>query len=414
MKEILFLSHRIPYPPDKGDKIRSWNLLLGLSSRYLVHLATFVDDPADMRYQDVLRRTCGAVLLRRVRPQRAKLRGLFAMLGGSALTMGYYNDRVLRQWVDQLAAERPLLGVFAYSSSMAQYAVGLRLEGGGGRIADFCDVDSDKWRQYSESSGWPLSGLYGREARLLQAEERKFAMQFDATLVVSSIERDLLCRIAPEAVGRIRVVGNGVDTQYYDPVGIWDNPFPKDSQPVVFTGAMDYHPNVDGVVWFANEVLPVVRKNCPSALFAIVGSNPESAVRSLAARPGIVVTGRVPDVRPYLAHAQVTVAPLRIARGVQNKVLEALAMGRNVVATENAVQGIPSATEAGVIVASSASDFAEAVISRIGSTSVSNLGRNFVLQRFGWPRQVSEISSLLEGEQSSASCQNAHKQSAPT
>jgi len=408
MKEVLFLSHRIPYPPDKGDKIRSWNLLRGLSSRYVVHLATFVDHPADMRYQDVMRRTCGEVFLRRLRPRRARLRGLSAMLGGTALTMGYYRDRALQRWVDQLAAKRPLLGVFAYSSSMAQYAVGLRLEGAGGRIADFCDVDSDKWRQYSRSRGWPLSSVYRREARLLEAEERKFAMQFDATLVVSDVERDLLCRIAPEAVRRIRVVGNGVDTQYYDPVGTWENPFPNDSRPIVFTGAMDYHANVDGVVWFANEVLPVVRKNCPSALFAVVGSNPASAVRSLAARPGILVTGRVPDVRPYLAHAQVTVAPLRIARGVQNKVLEALAMGRNVVATENAVQGIPSAADAGVIVASTASDFAEAVISRMGSTSASNLGRSFVVQRFGWPRQVADISSLLEGEQAGTSCVNTH------
>jgi glycosyltransferase involved in cell wall biosynthesis len=165
---------------------------------------------------------------------------------------------------------------------------------------------------------------------------------------------------------------------------------------MVFTGAMDYHANVDGVLWFAEQVLPRVREKHPDSLFAVVGSNPAGAVRSLADQPGVMVTGRVPDVRPYLAHARVAVAPLRIARGVQNKVLEALAMARAIVATENAVQGIPGAAQAGVVVTAEPFKFAESVISCLESHQIRDQGRNFVLGNYSWARQVEELSGLLE------------------
>ena len=221
---------------------------------------------------------------------------------------------------------------------------------------------------------------------------------FDASLVSAEPEAVLLRRVAPDAAGRIRVLANGVDAAHFDPAGAWPDPYPAGSRPVVFTGAMDYYANVDAVRWFAESAFPAVRAAVPDALFAIVGTNPAAPVRALA-RPGaILVTGRVEDVRPYLAHAAAVIAPLRIARGVQNKVLEAMAMARPLVATGNAVQGIPGAAQAGVIVRDAGSEFAAAVIEVLTRGSgIAMDSRRFVLDRHTWPTQVGIVSELLRG-----------------
>jgi sugar transferase (PEP-CTERM/EpsH1 system associated) len=206
----------------------------------------------------------------------------------------------------------------------------------------------------------------------------------------------LLRRIVPEAAGRVRVLANGVDSGYFDPAGAWPDPFPAGRQALVFTGAMDYHANIDAVRWFADEALPAIRATRPEALFVIVGSNPTQQVRALGRRDGVVVTGRVADIRPYLAHAAVVVAPLRIARGVQNKVLEALAMARPVVATDNAVQGIPGAAQAGVLVRNSAAELAAAASELLASGRAHAAdGRRLVLERYAWSTQVDAVADLL-------------------
>ena len=206
----------------------------------------------------------------------------------------------------------------------------------------------------------------------------------------------LLRRIAPEAAARVRVLANGVDAAYFDPSLATPDPFPAGRRPIVFTGAMDYYANIDAVRWFAEDALPAIRALLPEAFFAIVGSNPTREVRALARPDSILVTGRVDDIRPYLAHAAVVVAPLRIARGVQNKVLEALAMARPVVATANAVQGIPGASQAGVAVHDGAREFASAVIDRLAAVPGAGAsGRRLVLERFAWPTQVDIVAELL-------------------
>jgi len=396
MSEILFLAHRIPYPPDKGDKIRSYHLLRALVEQHTVHLGTFVDDPADWEHARTVESMCGETCIRPLDPRMGKLRSGRGLVSGEPLTMSYYRDQTLHAWSREIAVRRPLAGVLAFSSSMGQYAVRLPSRTGTVRVMDFCDVDSDKWRQYAASHGFPLRQVYAREARLLASTERRYLQEFDACLVVSDAEARLLEASAGGASDRIRVVPNGVDTGYFDPTLDHADPYAPGTRPLVFTGAMDYHANVDAVRWFATEVLPAVRQRVQDAVFTIVGSNPAPEVRALARDSAVVVTGRVPDVRPYLAHAAVVVAPLRIARGVQNKVLEALAMARPVVATENALQGIPSAQEAGIIVAFDPATMTLAVVDRLEQGADAPQGRRFVSERFGWSAQLAPVMSLFE------------------
>jgi sugar transferase (PEP-CTERM/EpsH1 system associated) len=400
MSEILFLAHRIPYPPNKGDKIRSWHLLKGLASQFTVHLGTFIDDPEDWQYVDDLRRVCGEICVRPLDPRLARLRGLRALTKGRALTLDYYRDALLEQWIRSLAQRRALSGAFVFSSSMAQYAEHLQAKDGAFRVLDLCDVDSDKWRQYASSRAGVMRWVYAREARLLAEAERAYVRVFDSTLVIADIEAQILRQLAPESVGKIRVLPNGVDTDYFDPSLAWPNPFPKGSRPVVFTGAMDYHPNIDGVRWFVEEIFPAVRTRVPDAHFWVVGSNPSTEVLSLGKRAGISVTGRVADVRPYLDHAAAVVAPLRIARGVQNKVLEGLAMARPIVATANAVQGIHGAGESGLAIVSGPEEFAVAVIGILQGevTREVPLARRFVMEQFAWDARLAALCDLMAGK----------------
>ena len=398
MSELLFLAHRIPYPPDKGDKIRAYHFLEALAAEHTVHVGTFVDDPADWQHVDALQRLCkGETCIRPLNPKLARVRSATGLLSGEPLTVAYYRDAMLREWVRKLAARRQLAGVFAYSACMAQSAMQTALGRAAPRVLDLCDVDSDKWRQYASSHGQPLKSIYAREARTLAVAESRCVRDFDATLVIAEPEAQLLRKQVGEDIERIRVVGNGVDTDYFDPTREYERPFPTDARALVFTGAMDYHPNIDGVRWFAQDVFPMIRRQVPEATFFIVGSNPSPVVMALAGLPGVVVTGRVPDVRPYLAHAAVVV-PLRLARGLQNKVLEALAMARRVVATPNAVQGIPLAIEAGVHVTAQTSAMRAAVIDCLGAQQAEGQGRRFVIERYAWPLQLRQVTELFRAD----------------
>jgi sugar transferase (PEP-CTERM/EpsH1 system associated) len=345
MERLLFLAQRIPYPPDKGEKIRAWNMLRHLCGRYEVHLGCFYDNPEDARHIPLLREMCASVGCPRLIPWRAKLRSLALLAGSKPLTIGYFADARLRRWVAAtLATERPSR-VFVFASSMAPYVHDYR----------------GKWRQYAATKSWPARAIYEREHRTLLAFERRIARAFDATLLVSEAESDLFRALAPESASRIHTVPNGIDADYFDPSHAHPDPFAGPGPRVVFTGAMDYWPNVQGVLWFASEIMPILRKRWPDLEFVIVGHHPVPAVRRLATAHGIVVTGRVADVRPYLQHADAVVAPLRIARGTQNKVLEAMAMARPVIATPEAVQGVAASARRDLLVASGADEFARSV-----------------------------------------------------
>ncbi|WP_432377742.1 TIGR03087 family PEP-CTERM/XrtA system glycosyltransferase [Duganella sp. P38] len=337
MDKLLLLTHRIPYPPDKGDKIRSYHLLRYLSTRYEVYLGTFVDDERDWQHLTLLRGLCAEVKALPLSPLKARVRSLRALAAGRALSVDYYSDRALAGWVARTVDAQQIGLMVCYSSPMAQYVSGYAQAR---RVMDFVDVDSDKWRQYAAGRRGAARWLYAREARLLLAYERDVARDFDASLFVSSPEAQLFRDLAPESAARIGHYSNGVDTAKFSPSHRYPSPFAADARALVFTGAMDYWPNVDAVTWFAQEVLPAVRQAAGDVLFYIVGARPSAAVQKLAELPGVHVTGTVPDVRPYVAHATLCVAPMRIARGIQNKVLEAMAMARPVLVSPQALEGI--------------------------------------------------------------------------
>jgi len=261
------------------------------------------------------------------------------------------------------------------------------------------DVDSDKWRQYARSQPWPMSWVYRREARTLLAFERRVAAEMDASVFVSAREATLFRQLAPEAAARVWDVHNGVDTDYFDPARDYPSPYAAGGQVVVFTGAMDYRANVDAVDWFAREVLSALRRRHTAVRFCIVGARPTEAVRRLAALPAVTVTGGVYDIRPYLAHAAVAVAPLRIARGVQNKVLEAMAMARPVVVTPQALEGIECRAGEEVMVADGAAALADclgAVLSG-GAGTVGEAARRRVVNDYSWEGNLRRFEALLAG-----------------
>lgn len=396
MKELLFLCHRMPYPPNKGDKIRAYHWLKALSSNYRVHLGTFVDDPSDWAHRDTLEQLTDRCCYRSLRAFQAKMRSLRGLLSGGSLSMGYYHDRVMAAWVDEIVETRPIEAVVVFSSTMAPYVAKHR---GCPRLLDFVDVDSDKWRQYAAQCRGPSRWVFAREARRLASEERRLAAAFDASVFVSPAEAAFFRASAPESADRVFAVGNGVDSVFFDPALAYADPYGAagDSR-ILFTGAMDYAANVDAVCWFAAQVWPRIIQRMPNAQFWIVGARPQRAVESLAAMAGVHVTGTVDDVRPYLAHADVCVAPMRIARGIQNKVLEALAMGRPVVMTQQAAAGLEQVDARAASVTQDPQAFADAVVGHAQAPQARTplpVAREYAIQRYGWARQFERLQSLV-------------------
>lgn len=398
MKEIMLLVHRLPFPPDKGDKIRSYHLLKHLLRDYVVHLGCFYDDTNDERYIDEVKEMCASAQILHLPPAKARLRSIRGLLSGAALSVPYYYSRQMSDWVNMTLQKREVAAIVNYSSPMGQYVLGSNYVRYA-RVMDFVDVDSDKWRQYSESRRWPMSWVYGREAKRLLDFDRTVAREFDAGVFVTSNEVDLFNKLAPESAAKIHAVENGVATDFFDPALEFSTPFSTTALPIVFTGAMDYWANVDAVTWFAREVLPGVLGKCPAAEFWIVGSSPTAEVQELAKLPGVQVTGRVPDVRPYLRFASASVAPLRIARGIQNKVLEALAMGCPIVCSSHALSGLDWVDPMPLTVADTAEDFELETVRCISAKEAPagrQAAREYAVGRYGWDGKLSQFRRLIE------------------
>ena len=387
--EILFLAHRIPYPPDKGDKIRSWRLFSHLLEKYDVHLGCFIDDPDDWRHVDYLRSRCKGAHFVKLNPLFARMKSAGGLLTGAPLSMPYYMDSSMRQWVEK-TRKKALAAEVVFSSSMAPYIekpAGKRL-----RIVDLCDADSAKWSQYAETKSGPMAWVYAREGRLLSRAERDVIGWADAAFAISDSEAKTL---APSGV---HWFGNGVDAEFFDPQRKCNAlPAPAD---IVFIGAMDYWANIDAARWFLENCFPAIRQARPETTIAIVGARPPESLLKLNGRNGVMVTDRVDDIRPWLSEAKVVAAPMRIARGVQNKVLEAMAMGKAIVATSDAAEGIEVDRQDEIVIADSPQRQSAEIVSLLQDherrTALGVKAREKILSDYTWKKQLQRFDDVVD------------------
>jgi sugar transferase (PEP-CTERM/EpsH1 system associated) len=397
--EILFLAHRIPYPPNRGDKMRSWHLIRHLGTLATVHLAAFADDEADAAHLPALREAMGGALgeahVEIFSRHRARWATRALARRQPIAVSAFYSGAVAR-FVARLAAERELAALFAFSVQMAQF---VPRDWRRPFVMDFVDFDSAKYAQYGVE-GSLRSLIYRREARRLLAFEKKAAARADIGLFVSDVEIDLFREAGAPPGADLRALANGIDMDFYDPAAAFAGLAPAPEGPlIVFTGQMDYRPNIEAVTGFAEDVLPRIRAVRPDARFAIVGRKPVPAVARLAERDDVIVTGEVADVRPWLAAASLVAAPLHVARGIQNKVLEAMAMARPVVASTGAFLGIHAEPGRDLIVADGADAQAEAVLALLADEGrageIGRAARRRMEEGYSWDAQLAPLAGML-------------------
>ncbi|MDP2867666.1 TIGR03087 family PEP-CTERM/XrtA system glycosyltransferase [Methyloversatilis sp.] len=411
MEPLLFLAHRLPYPPNKGDKIRSYHLLKHLARRYEIHAGTFVDDAADLPHVSTLAATCAQLHTERIHPRSRKFASLRALATGESLSVAYYRSAAMQRWVDDTIARHDIRKVVVFCSTMAQY---LDRHPHVRRIVDLVDVDSEKWSEYAARHRWLMSWLYRREARTLLQYEMRVVDASDMSLLVTPAEVALFESLSPALKGRVTPLPNGVDVDFFHPCQAGANPYPASEQAIVFTGAMDYWPNIDAASWFATDVMPHIRAARPAARFYIVGMNPSAEVRDLERLGYVTVTGRVDDVRPWVAHAACAVAPLRVARGIQNKVLEAMAMARPVVVSMTCAGSLDAEAGRDFAVASDARSFADAVLSLFDPVHAGAIGahaRVRIEQVYRWDSALAALDTCLDAPARDAGLQSFIKES---
>lgn len=395
MKKLLYLVHRLPFPPNKGDKISSNNMLNYFSGRWRVHLGTFVDDAADWQYVDRVKDKCEESCIVDL-PRHKRVTGsLFGLLTGKALSLSYYDNAELQSWVNSTIERECPDAVLVFSGVMGRFIKGM-LPPEVPVVFDAEDVDSEKWRSYASSKRWPLSWLYRREADKLLAYEREMAASTHVSLFVSADEAALFKRLAPESAGKVHYRTQGVDSAYFDPQLAYENPYEPGQKVLVFTGAMDYWPNVEAVKWFCDHALARIREREPEFLFCIVGMKPTDEVRRLGALAGVRVTGGVADVRPFLCHALAACLPLQLARGIQNKALEAMAMCLPVLATQQALAGIVDYPGVLSIEANDAKQMIDAALELLTRPrQVNTAGRACVLEHYNWDTNLRRMEKYL-------------------
>lgn len=397
MAEILFLVHRAPWPPDRGDRIRSWHIFEALAKLAPVHVAALADNEAEAEVARVRMAPLCASLAIEVRNVSRPLALAQAVLRGEPVSNRLFRNAALARHVQGLLAQGKITHIVAFSGQMAQY---LPTSFAGPVLMDFVDVDSAKFATYAaQDKRQPLNWVHKREAERLGAYEAEVARRVDASLFVSAAEAALFRGRSGLAEDRVKAVENGIDTDKFDPALPHDVVGQGEGPLAVFTGQMDYRPNIDAVRWFAADILPLVRRRHPAAHFAIVGRAPTDEVKALAALPGVIVTGEVPDVRPWLAAADAVVAPLLLARGIQNKLLEAMAMARPVVASAAAAEGIDAAPGEHLRVADDAAAFAAAVGAIFdnpwAAAAMGQAARKQMIARYGWDARLAPLGQLL-------------------
>lgn len=400
---ILFLAHRIPYPPDKGDKIRSYNLIRHLAKKNDLFLGTILEEQNDENHLLELGKYCKKVYAAQY---TGKSKLLYSIFSGQSFSVSNFYDKDLQKFVDETLENHNIQVLICFCSSMAEYVFktplfkknklkGIKL------IMDYVDLDSDKWRQYSEFSKGFLKYLYNMERKRLFKFEIIINQIFHHSIFISQREVATFKKHYPD-VKNIKIIPNGVDYEYFSPdVNSLPHPTKKyiKGPMLLFTGVMDYFANINGVTWFCHEIFPIIKNEIPDAQFYIVGNKPTDAVWALSEIEGVNVTGYVEDIRIYYRMADVCVTPLRIARGLQNKVLEAMSTGNAVVATSSAKNGIVCTENKDIIVADDEKKFAAEVISLIKNkekrAKMSLCAMKNVHKNYSWDENLKILDSIL-------------------
>ncbi len=397
MARILFLAHRIPYPPNKGDKIRSWHFLKHLVQQHEVHLGYFVDDPRDREHVAYLNEYVSSQCFQVINKGFQKVLAARGFLTGAPLSVAAYPAGKLRRYVEGLVANEQIDLVFLFSG--ATFPLIGDVPESIPVVADLVDVDSAKWAAYGTKARFPLSLVYRREARLLAALEESVASRSRSTLFVSADEAALFCRaVGPDAARKVTDVPNGVDTDHFDPARF--SAMPTVGSRLIFTGAMDYAPNIEAADWFVGEVWPGIRRSVPDAEFVIAGGPVHPRVRALASNAGVTVTGYVDDMAAEIAKAAVIVAPLLTARGIQNKVLEGMAMAGAVVASPAAKEGILAEDGKHLVVAEDAKSMQQAVVQLLADPgkrqAIGDAARRQICAEYGWSKAYGKLDTQVE------------------
>jgi len=388
--KILFLVHRVPYPPNRGDRIRSFHLLDHLARDADVYLATLADEPLEDGAAEALQARCRQVTIEQV-PSFRWFRAFASLCFGQSATKGLFYSRLLRRTLEKWVGEVQFDAVVVFCSSMVQYLDIAGLENVP-TLVDLVDVDSQKFFDYATATSGPRTWLYRIEGRRLRRLECSLPGRVNAITLVSDAEANLYRGFCPNQ--HTFALPNGVDLDYFQP-----RPASDHCHRCVFVGALDYRPNVDGISWFCREIWPRIQELRPGTTLAVVGRNPGPVVCKLGAIQGVEIVGSVPDVRPYIAQATTAVVPLRIARGIQNKVLEAMAMAKPVIASPSALEGLAVTPGENVIEAQSPQEWIDAIV-RLWSDPdechrLSTAARRFVEQEHGWPKCLAALDGLL-------------------
>jgi polysaccharide biosynthesis protein PslH len=390
MKRLLYITHRVPYPPDKGDRIRTYHILKSLAEHYTVDLLALADEPVPATTTKVLEELAGEVAIVPLPNTFRRTRLAWSILSGRSASLTAFHapqvQTILHDWMQTRHYDLLLTSSSSVAPYFEPYLDKTPV------LVDLVDVDSEKWFNYAEKAPIHKSWIYRREATALRQYECAIARKAHATIFVSEAETELFRSFAPE--GRLETVTNGVDLEYFAD----QSPVPS-SKKCVFVGALDYHPNVDSVRWFADTVWPLVVKQHPEAVFSIVGRKPVASVQALNQRAGIEVIGQVPDVRPYVEAARVVVAPLRIARGLQNKVLEAMALSRPILSSAAALAGLTSNQPSPAIAVETPEQWATALGEMFTNLprcqELGHAGRKYVENQYSWQASLEPLHRLI-------------------
>ncbi len=391
--KILYLCHRFPFPPDFGSKVRAFHTIKHLGKEHEVTVAAPVRSAAEARAGAELGAHCHRYLMEPISSAAAIFRMVVGAPTPQPASMAYFDSPALRRRIKDAISQTGFDLIFVHCSSVAPYVEEV---GGIPKILDFVDMDSQKWLDYGRFRRFPNSAAYWLEGRKLERAEARLARKFDFCTCATQAEVETLKDLAPAAPADW--FANGVDLDYFSPEMADATSYDPDS--VVFMGRMDYFPNVQAMTWFCTQVLPTIQAQSPKAKLTIVGANPTRAVRDLAKRPGVSVTGTVPDVRPFVRGAAVAVAPLSVARGTQNKILEAMALGVPVVASDLAGRGFDATPEEHFLTAASAEDFAAQTLRLLGDAAerrrYAEAGRARMEDHHSWAAAMRRLDDVVE------------------